>query len=77
MFNSVLRVKTVLKYVKKLIEVVDKEVFKKTVNNTLNTKIHNLEKKNHNASTKICKNKVGDVESKIPDISGLATNAVS
>ena len=71
---------------KKLSDVVDKKFVKNTKFNT-NMKVYNLEQKNPDASTLIQANhyntdkqnlekETGDVENKIPDISGLATAAV-
>ena len=55
---------------KKLSDIVSKEVVKKTVYDKLNTKVNNLENKQN------LKKKIGDVENKITDVSGLVTTAV-
>ena len=76
--------KTLPKNLKIFSDVVDKQIVKKTLYKTLNTKVNNLENKIPDASTLIQKNqyntgkqnlekKTRDVENKIPDISGLAT----
>ena len=78
--------KTLPKNLKTLSDVVDKQIVKKTLYKTPNTKVNNLENKIPDASTLIQKNqyntgkqnlekKTIDVENKIPDISGLATIA--
>ena len=61
----------------KLSILVNKEIVKKTVYNTIKAKVNNLEKKVSDGSTSVQTSKwIGDVESKIPDISGLATTDV-
>ena len=81
------KLKTVPKDLKKLSDVVDKEVVKKTVYNTLNTKVNNLEKKipdgstlnqtnQYNTSKQNLKKIVGDIKKKVRDITGLATTPV-
>ena len=79
--------KTVPVDLKKLIDVVDNEVIKNTKFNTLKTKVNNLEKKSSDATTLIHINqyntdkqnfeeKIGDVDKKILDTSGLVTATV-
>ena len=81
------KVKTVPVDLKKISDVVDKDVEKKTLYNTLSTKLKNLEKQIPGASALIQTNqcntnkknlekKIGDVENNILDISGLVSTAV-
>ena len=72
---------------KKLSDVVDNEVFKKTKFNTIKTKVNNLEKRIPDAATSVCINQcntgkqnlekiIGNVNEKIPYTSGLVTTTV-
>ena len=81
------KLKTVPAHVKKLSDVVDNEVAKNTKFNTLKTKVNSLEKKILGATTLILTNqyninkqnlarKIGGVNKKIPDASGLVTTTV-
>ena len=81
------KLKTVPVDLKKLSDVVDKQVVKNTKFNTLNTKVNNLEEEIPDANTLIQINqytlkttfmntKMSEVENKIPNISSLVTTAV-
>ena len=82
---DVSKLKTVPVDLKKINDVVSKEVVKKSVYNTRNTKLNNLEKKIPDTSNLIQRNqyntdkqiwkKNGDAENKIREISGLASTA--
>ena len=72
---------------KKLSDVVDNEVFKKTKFNTIKTKVNNLEKRIPDAATSVYINQcntgkqnlekiIGNVNEKIPYTSGLVTTTV-
>ena len=81
------KLKTVSVDLKKLNDVVHNEIVKNTKFNTLKTKVNNLEKKTSNETTLININqfntdkqnseeKIGNVDKKIPDTSGLVTTTI-
>ena len=81
------KLKTVPVDLKKLSDVVDKQVVKNTKFNLLNTKVNNLEGEIPDANTLIYINqytlkttamnkKISEVENKIPNVSSLVTTAV-
>ena len=62
-------------YLKKLSDVVSKEVVENTTFNTLKTKVNKLDKETLDATTliHIIQYNVGNVDKKIPDVSSLVT----
>ena len=82
------KVKSVPVDLKKVSNLVEKEVIKNTKFSTLNTKVNRSEKKIYDATTLIHINqyntdeqnlekKIGDVDKKMPDTSGLVTTTFS
>ena len=69
--------KTVPIDLKELSDVVDNDVIKNTTFNTLKTKVNTLEKNSHKSTEqKKLERKIGDVDTIIPDTSGLVTTTV-